>query len=109
PNLYRTVTALTILGTGTPMLFQGQEFSSSAPFFFFADLPEHLAAKVREGRIEFLSQWRNMRAQEMIDRLVDPCSEDTFRKCILDFSERDKNVGIYRFHRDIIHLKRTDP
>ena len=43
------------------MLFQGQEFASPSPFQFFADMPESLAKLVREGRREFLSQWRSIR------------------------------------------------
>ena len=33
PGIYRAVTALTLLAPGTPMLFQGQEFGASNPFF----------------------------------------------------------------------------
>ena len=32
PGVLRALTALTLLGPGTPMLFQGQEFASSSPF-----------------------------------------------------------------------------
>jgi maltooligosyltrehalose trehalohydrolase len=37
PGRWRALTACMLLWPGTPMLFQGQEFSSSAPFLFFAD------------------------------------------------------------------------
>src|SRR5262249_55389339 len=37
PGRYRAMTALLLLAPGTPMLFQGQEFASSAPFYYFAD------------------------------------------------------------------------
>src|SRR5690606_26079812 len=37
PGAHRALTALLLLGLGTPMLFQGQEFSASAPFLYFAD------------------------------------------------------------------------
>ena len=37
PGRYRAMTAYLLLAPGTPMLFQGQEFASSAPFHFFAD------------------------------------------------------------------------
>src|SRR5262249_19710716 len=42
PGRYRAVTALLLLAPGTPMLFQGQEFGTSAPFHFFADHHEAL-------------------------------------------------------------------
>ena len=37
PARLRALTALTLLGPATPMLFQGQEFASSSPFLYFAD------------------------------------------------------------------------
>ena len=57
PGKYRALTALTLLGPGTPMLFQGQEFASSAPFLYFADHDAEMARSVREGRKEFLRQF----------------------------------------------------
>jgi maltooligosyltrehalose trehalohydrolase len=57
PGRYRAMTAYLLLGPGTPMLFQGQEFASSAPFLYFADHRGELGAKVREGRAAFLAQF----------------------------------------------------
>ncbi len=38
----RAATALLLLSPGTPMLFQGQEWGSTKPFLFFADLSDDL-------------------------------------------------------------------
>ena len=57
PGRWRAMTALLLLVPGTPMLFQGQEFAASAPFLYFADLEPELAAAVRKGRAEFLTQF----------------------------------------------------
>ena len=51
------MTALMLLMPATPMLFQGQEFSASTPFLYFADHKPDLAKLVRQGRCEFLSQF----------------------------------------------------
>ena len=48
PAGYRALTALLLLGPATPMLFQGQEFASSAPFLYFAD-HDAGAARTRFG------------------------------------------------------------
>lgn len=109
PGLYRALIALTILSPGSPMLFQGQEFSASTPFFFFADIPEWLHDKVREGRKEFMSQWRSLQSEEATRILADPVSIDTFERSKLDHSEREKHADAYRFHCDLIRLRRTDP
>jgi maltooligosyltrehalose trehalohydrolase len=53
PAKWRAMTALLLLMPGSPMLFQGQEFSASAPFLFFADHEPTLAAAIREGRSAF--------------------------------------------------------
>jgi maltooligosyltrehalose trehalohydrolase len=109
PGMYRAITALTLLGPCTPMLFQGQEFGSTAPFLFFADMPDCLVQLVRDGRKEFLRQWRSIHTRPMLDVLSDPCSRDTFERCKLDHSEHERNREAYRFHCDLIELRRSDP
>ena len=47
------MTALLLLGPATPMLFQGQEFGASSPFFYFADHHADLAQLVAKGRGDF--------------------------------------------------------
>lgn len=107
--LYRAMTAVLLLGPSTPMLFQGQEFGASAPFLFFADMPDWLVSLVRDGRKEFLTQWRSIRTEAMLESLPDPCSFETFERCKLDHAERHANTGVYHFHRDLIRLRQTDP
>jgi maltooligosyltrehalose trehalohydrolase len=89
------------------MLFQGQEFASSAPFLFFADHKPELAKLVRGGRAEFLAQWRNLALAQV--KYDDPCSRETFEKCKLNFAERLKNEHIYALHKDLLALRRTQP
>ena len=54
------------------MLFQGQEFASSAPFLYFADHRGELGAKVREGRADFLTQFPSIASPEMIGDAARP-------------------------------------
>ncbi len=109
PGVFKAITALTLLGPGTPMLFQGQEFAASSPFLFFADHKPELAKLIRAGRMEFLEQWRSLRLPEMKECLVDPCSEKTFERSKLDFSQLGGHAEQYALHRDLIALRRTDP
>jgi maltooligosyltrehalose trehalohydrolase len=109
PGRLRAMTALLLLGPGTPMLFQGQEFAASAPFHFFAAHEPDLGAKVREGRAEFLSQFRSIARPEMRALLPDPGSRSTFAACKLDFSERQSHAPVYRLHRSLLRLRREDP
>lgn len=103
---YKALTAVTLLGPATPMLFQGQEFASSAPFLYFADQTPELAELVRAGRAEFLRQWRSLaQAQLQYD---DPCAKETFEKCKLDISERAKHAETFALHRDLLHLRKSE-
>jgi maltooligosyltrehalose trehalohydrolase len=108
-NRARALTALLLLGPGTPMLFQGQEFGSSAPFLYFADHNPELAAKVAAGRAEFLRQFPSINSPGAAAVLPNPEDEETFLRCKLDFGEREQRVGIYQLHRDLLALRRDDP
>ena len=106
PGRFRALTALCLLSPGTPMLLQGQEFASSAPFHYFADHKPELAAQVRAGRAEFLDQWRSLSLRQL--SYADPCAKETFDKCKLDFSERETHAGTYALHRDLLKLRKTE-
>jgi maltooligosyltrehalose trehalohydrolase len=109
PGRHRALTALLLLSPGTPMLFQGQEFSSSAPFLYFADHEPELAAAVREGRGEFLSQFPSLAMPEMQRGLADPAKPETFERCRLDHSEHERHAGAYALHGDLLRLRWEDP
>jgi maltooligosyltrehalose trehalohydrolase len=109
PGRLRAMTALLLLGPGTPMLFQGQEFAASSPFFFFADHTKELAEAVRRGRIEFLGQFRSVGDPNVRKGIPDPHDPKTFARCKLDLSERQTHQWAYDLHRDLLKLRRTDP
>ncbi len=114
PGRFRAMTALLLLAPGTPMLFQGQEFASSAPFFYFCDHVPELAEQVQAGRKEFLTQFPTITefmedAPGSVSRLADPASRDTFERCKLDWSEREQHAEIYQLHRDLLTLRRENP
>ena len=107
PGRLRAITALTLLLPGTPMLFQGQEFGSSAPFLFFADHNPELAKAVRTGRAQFLAQWRSLASGGL--EYADPCAVSTFERCKIDHSERESNPEITRLHKDLLRLRGEEP
>jgi maltooligosyltrehalose trehalohydrolase len=109
PARLRALTALMLLGPATPMLFQGQEFGSSAPFLYFADHNEELNESIRSGRREFLSQFPSVHDPEVIAALPAPADRATFERSRLNLAERDTNTEILSLHRDLLHLRRTDP
>ncbi len=108
PGCYRALTALLLLAPGTPLLFQGQEFGSSRPFCFFADLGPSHSRQMREGRGQFLSQFPSLQPTASQETIPDPSDLTTFTRCKLDFSERTAHHGIYQLHRDLLRLRRED-
>lgn len=105
PSRHRALTALLLLGPQTPMLFQGQEFGSRAPFCFFADHEAGLAEAVRKGRREYLTQFPSVAAAS--GRVPDPGDERTFLACKLD--RRRADPAALALHRDLLRLRREDP
>jgi maltooligosyltrehalose trehalohydrolase len=105
PGKYRALAALLLLSPQTPMLFQGQEFGSSKPFLYFADHKPELAAAVRKGRCEFLSQFPSI--AKVADELSPPEALKTFDRCKLDWNERETNREALALHKELIALRRS--
>jgi len=99
----RAMTALVLLQPQTPMLFQGQEFGSTAPFLYFADHDPELARLVREGRREFMKQFPSID----VSKLAAPELEATFAMCKLDHNARDEEI--VELHRSLLALRNESP
>src|SRR5262249_40521057 len=106
PGLYRALTAVWLLSTGTPMLFQGQEFAASSPFLFFADHGGDLGVAVRAGPAELMRQFRSAATRPLVEALPDPREPDTFTRSKLDHAERERGSRMVDFHRDLLRLRR---
>jgi len=105
PARLRALTTLLLLGPQTPLLFQGQEFGASAPFHYFADYQGALAAQVRQGRINFMSQFPSLANDAFATLMAEPSSRETFEACKLDWAEREQNQEIVNLYRDLIGLR----
>lgn len=109
PGAYRAMTALLLLGPWTPMLFMGEEFGATSPFCYFADVgDDKLKEAVRKGRFEFLSQFPSAASPETQKILPIPHDARTFENSKLDWSEREKNSGQVKLHRDLLRMRRED-
>jgi maltooligosyltrehalose trehalohydrolase len=108
PGNYRTLTCLLLLGPNIPMLFQGQEFSSSSPFYYFADHKSKITRLISKGRKTFLAQFPSLSSKEAGDQQQDPSHLSTFIKCKLHLEEREKNSKSYLLHKNLIKLRKED-
>jgi maltooligosyltrehalose trehalohydrolase len=109
PARVRALTALLLLAPQTPMLFMGQEWGSTRPFHFFADHEPELAAKVHEGRRDFMAQFEAAATPAARACIPDPAAAATFEASRLDWTEREHNAHIVALHADLIALRKRDP
>ena len=110
PGRLRTLTALFLLGPGTPLLFQGQEFAASSPFFYFANPSPQITEQLRDGRRKFLEQFPSLATAQMQARVPDPADPELFRRSKLNHAEREiaAHAEILALHRDLLRLRRED-
>ena len=109
PALLRAMTTLFLLIPATPMLFQGQEFTASAPFLYFADHDSRLSPSVNQGRKQFLAQFQSLAHVASQRKLPEASEPATFERCKLDFRERETHREWYLLHRDLLALRHGDP
>ena len=108
PGRHRALTALWLLSPGTPMFFQGQEFSASTPFYFFADHDPELNRLVREGRQKEMKNFRRQAGHDVSERFADPGARSTFEASRLDWQDRERNAAVVQLHQDLLRLRRED-
>jgi maltooligosyltrehalose trehalohydrolase len=99
--------ALVLASPFLPMLFQGEEWGASTPFFYFTDYQEpELANAVREGRCrEFVAfGWKP-------EDTADPQARETFEQSKLNWDEASKppHAEILEWHKRLIQLRRAEP
>jgi maltooligosyltrehalose trehalohydrolase len=109
PARWRAMTAWLLLAPGTPLLFQGQEMGSSAPFLYFADFQGDLSEGIRKGRAEFLTQFPSLIDFEARGLLDDPADPATFARCKLDWRERETHAATFALHADLLHIRHGHP
>lgn len=90
----------------TPLLFMGQEWAASSPFLYFTDHETELGRLVTEGRRKEFAHFPSFSEQ-----VPDPQAEATFRKSVLDWSERSGagHAKVFDLYRRMIDLRRSDP
>lgn len=105
---YKAMTTLFLLSPNTPLIFQGQEFNSSQPFYYFADHAPNLSYLVKKGRKKELSQFPRLKTEEIRSVLADPENPLTFISSKLNHKEKEKNQKTFALYQDLIKLRKTD-
>lgn len=108
---YRVASLLICLVPATPLIFMGQEWAASTPFYFFADLPEELGATLADDRIRELTSNRTEIDEATRALIPDPQGIEAFSRSKLNWMEltRRPHEGIYRLYRDALRIRATHP
>ncbi|HVF64593.1 MAG TPA: malto-oligosyltrehalose trehalohydrolase [Casimicrobiaceae bacterium] len=104
----RTAIACLLLAPAIPMLFMGEEFAASAPFLFFCDFGDELAAAVTKGRRDEFGRFARFRDPAVRQSIPDPNAMSTFKASTLDWNERQGARGkdMLAFYRRCLTARR---
>ena len=106
---YLVASAVLLFVPETVLVFQGQEFAASAPFQFFTDHNPELGKLVTRGRRKEFAAFSAFRDPKQRAKIPDPQAESTFRRSVLEWSERERNADVYALYRTLLTLRRDDP
>jgi maltooligosyltrehalose trehalohydrolase len=101
--------ALVITAPFVPMLFQGEEWGSSAPFLYFTDHEDpDLAEAVRNGR---KAEFAGLVGDQDGEGIPDPQDPDTLSRSVLDWAEstRHQHHRLQIWYRDLLDLRAAEP
>jgi maltooligosyltrehalose trehalohydrolase len=106
----RLATAALLLAPAVPMIYQGEEFATKAPFLFFCDFEGELAKAVREGRRREFSSFARFSDPAARERIPDPNADETFHASKLNWGE--STLGEHRAaleqHRALLAIRKRD-
>jgi len=102
PSALQAMAAILLLAPQIPLLFMGEEWGETRPFYFFCDFDGDLANAVREGRRREFSRFAAFSDPSLRDRISDPNAMSSFLDSKLDWSKLDHPP-----HRDRLKLYET--
>ena len=105
PRRHAAAAALILLGPGTPMLFQGEEWAASTPFAYVTDHEEELGRLVTAGRT------REFARRGWSQTVPDPQARSTFTASMLRWDEREEedHARMLAWYRTLLTLRKELP
>lgn len=85
PQVVEVLTAILLLSPHIPLLFMGEEWGETRPFFFFTDFHGDLGRRVDEGRHHEFRRWLSFHDPEKRKLVPDPNAESTFAASKIDW------------------------
>jgi maltooligosyltrehalose trehalohydrolase len=106
---FRAISTLLLVVPETPLIFQGQEWATRAPFQFFTDHAEDLGRKITMGRREEFASFEAFADPALRVRIPDPQAPETFERSRLPWHELDEpdHASMLRLYQRVIGLRAT--
>ena len=100
--------AIHLLSPHVPLLFMGDEYGETRPFYFFVDFHGELAEAVREGRRHEFDAFSLFQTEEAIEAIPDPNAEATYLDSKLDWGklEEEEHRATLERTRMLLMLRR---
>jgi maltooligosyltrehalose trehalohydrolase len=111
PAAWRAAVAVLLMSPMTPLLFMGQEWSASTPFHFFSDFHPSLGDSLIEGRRREFQAFPEFAAPDVVAKIPDPQSIETFDASRLKWGEvqEPSHVAVLNLHRALLRLRAERP
>lgn len=103
----KAMAALFLLAPNIPMLYMGEEWGSTTPFFYFCDLGPDLAPLVTEGRRNEFAKFPEFQDPHKRELIPDPVNPDTFEKSKLQWSDLDQpqHKTVLAYHKELLAIR----
>jgi len=99
PKAIEALTAILLLSPHIPLLYMGEEWGETRPFYYFTDLQGELGRKVREGRRNEFHRWRSFQDGKSRDLIPNPNAESTFQASKIDWRKAVDPLQTERLER----------
>jgi maltooligosyltrehalose trehalohydrolase len=103
---YLLASAVLLLSPSIPLLFMGQEWGATTPFYFFTDFRDpDLQQAVKEGRL------KEYASNGIAEGFHDPGDIETYRSCMLnwDWREDPEKKEMFENYKCLISLRKEHP
>jgi maltooligosyltrehalose trehalohydrolase len=106
---FRAISMLLLVVPETPLLFQGQEWATRAPFLFFTDHGDDIGQSITQGRREEFASFAAFADPSRRAGIPDPQAPATFERSRLPWHELEQpeHASMLRLYQRVIGLRAT--
>jgi len=101
----KAIACLYLTAPSIPLLFMGEEWGSTTPFYFFCDFNEQLSEAVKNGRRMEFSRFKEFSTEEARRTIPDPSAENTFLSSRLEFPPEKSEM--FDFYKKMLEIRKA--